>query len=85
VFSNTGVLKGTVRRGTTPAGATISTTVAGKAIQTVTNGTAYLLTGLPAGTYTWSQPQGYLVLTALSDACDARVAVLTAGPWALSS
>jgi hypothetical protein len=41
--------------------------------------------GLPAGTYTWSQPGGFLVLTAVSDPCDARVAVLTAGPWALGS
>ena len=41
--------------------------------------------GLPAGTYSWSAPDGFLVLTALSDPCDARVVVLAAGPWALSS
>jgi hypothetical protein len=37
---------------------------------------------LPAGTYSWSLQGGFLVLTALSDPCDARVVVLGAGPWA---
>jgi hypothetical protein len=37
--------------------------------------------GLPAGTYTWSQPGGFLVLTAVSDPCDARVVVLGSDAW----
>jgi hypothetical protein len=41
--------------------------------------------GLPAGTYRWSVQAGFLVLTAISDQCDARVVVLGAGPWAIRS
>ena len=38
--------------------------------------------GLPAGTYRWALAgQGSLVLTVVSDPCDARVVVLAAGPW----
>lgn len=39
--------------------------------------------GLPAGTYRWSHQGGFLLLTALSDRCDARVFVLGARPWAI--
>ena len=38
--------------------------------------------GLPPGTYSWSTPEGFLVLSVLSDPCDARVVVLSAGTWA---
>jgi hypothetical protein len=41
--------------------------------------------GLPAGTYNWSVSGGFLVLTAISDPCDARVVVLGAGSWQISS
>lgn len=41
--------------------------------------------GLPAGTYRWSQQAGFLVLTVLSDPCDGRVVVLSAGPWEIRS
>jgi hypothetical protein len=41
--------------------------------------------GLPAGTYRWTVQAGFLVLTTLSDRCDARVVVLGAGPWPISS
>jgi hypothetical protein len=41
--------------------------------------------GLPAGTYTWTVQGGFLVLTPLSDRCDARVVVLNAGPWATTT
>ena len=41
--------------------------------------------GLPRGTYSWSVQGGFLVLSALSDPCDARVVVLAAGPWAVRS
>jgi hypothetical protein len=37
---------------------------------------------LPAGTYSWAVQNGFLVLTPVSDRCDARVVVLNAGPWA---
>jgi hypothetical protein len=37
--------------------------------------------GLPAGTYGWSQVGSSLVLTPVSDPCDARVEVLSAGIW----
>lgn len=40
--------------------------------------------GLPAGTYTWTVQSGFLVLTPLSDRCDARVVVLGAGAWKVS-
>lgn len=42
-----------------------------------------LCEGLSAGTYSWSLQGGFLVLTALSDPCDARAVVLRAGPWAM--
>jgi ferric-dicitrate binding protein FerR (iron transport regulator) len=41
--------------------------------------------GVPDGTYRWTVQSGFLVLTPLSDRCDARVAVLGAGPWAIDS
>jgi hypothetical protein len=41
--------------------------------------------GLPAGTYRWSVQAGFLVLTTISDRCDARVVVLGAGPWPIRS
>ena len=41
--------------------------------------------GLPAGTYSWSVSGGFLILTAISDPCDARVVVLGAGSWQISS
>jgi hypothetical protein len=37
--------------------------------------------GLPAGTYGWTRVTRYLVLTPISDLCDARVWVLTRSPW----
>lgn len=42
-----------------------------------------LCRGLPAGTYTWAKAGSYLVLTAVSDPCDARAWVLSSGPWRL--
>jgi hypothetical protein len=44
-----------------------------------------ICSGLPAGSYHWSAQSGFLVLTAISDPCDARVIVLAAGPWAIHS
>jgi hypothetical protein len=41
--------------------------------------------GLPSGTYRWAHVGRYLILTAISDACDARVVVLASGPWRSSS
>jgi hypothetical protein len=41
--------------------------------------------GLPAGTYRWSLEGGFLLLTTLSDQCDARVFILGALPWEVSS
>lgn len=41
--------------------------------------------GLPAGTYRWSVVDNFLLLTAISDRCDARVFILGAQPWPLSS
>ncbi len=40
-----------------------------------------ICSGLPAGTYGWTRVTRYLVLTPISDRCDARVWVLTRGPW----
>ncbi len=40
--------------------------------------------GLPAGTYHWSVVGNFLLLSATSDRCDARVFVLGARPWAIS-
>jgi hypothetical protein len=37
--------------------------------------------GLPAGSYRWTVQGGFLLLTALSDRCDARVFILGAHPW----
>lgn len=37
--------------------------------------------GLPAGTYRWVRAGRYLVLTPVSDPCDARAWVLSSGPW----
>jgi len=41
--------------------------------------------GQPAGTYRWTVQGGFLLLTALSDRCDARVFILGARPWAIRS
>ena len=37
--------------------------------------------GFPSGTYRWAHVDRYLILTAISDPCDARVVVLASGPW----
>jgi hypothetical protein len=37
--------------------------------------------GQPAGTYRWTVQGGFLLLTRLSDRCDARVFILGAHPW----
>lgn len=42
-----------------------------------------LCRGLRAGTYTWTRAGSYLVLTAVSDPCDARAWILSSGPWRL--
>jgi hypothetical protein len=47
--------------------------------------TSSVCAGLPPGTYSWSEPAGFLVLTAISDPCDARVVVLGADAWELRS
>ncbi len=39
--------------------------------------------GLPAGRYTWSRSGDFLLMSAISDPCDARVFILGAQPWAL--
>ena len=41
--------------------------------------------GLPAGTYRWSVSGSFLLLSTTSDQCDARVFILAAHPWAVSS
>ena len=41
--------------------------------------------GLPAGTYSWSVHDGFLLISAVSDPCDARIVILTAKPWKTSS
>jgi hypothetical protein len=41
--------------------------------------------GLPAGTYRWSVVGNFLLLSTTSDQCDARVFILAAHPWPLSS
>jgi hypothetical protein len=40
--------------------------------------------GLPAGSYTWSRSGDFLLMSAISDPCDARVFILGAQPWALA-
>jgi len=44
-----------------------------------------LCRGLPAGTYTWTKAGTYLVLSPVSDPCDARAWVLAQGPWRMRS
>ncbi len=39
--------------------------------------------GLPAGRYTWSRSGDFLLMSAISDPCDARAFILGAQPWAL--
>jgi hypothetical protein len=39
--------------------------------------------GLAAGTYSWSRSGDFLLLSAISDPCDARVFLLGAHPWSL--
>jgi hypothetical protein len=41
--------------------------------------------GLPAGTYRWSLEGSFLLLSTISDQCDARVFILAPRPWSLSS
>jgi len=41
--------------------------------------------GLPAGTYSWARAGRVLMFTVLRDQCDARVSVISAGPWTLHS
>jgi hypothetical protein len=41
--------------------------------------------GLPAGSYRWTVQGGFLLLTTLSDRCDARVFILAAHPWSSGS
>ena len=41
--------------------------------------------GLPAGRYTWSRSGDFLLISAISDPCDARVFILGAHPWPLAS
>ena len=41
--------------------------------------------GLPAGRYTWSRSGDFLLISAISDPCDARVFILGARPWSLTS
>jgi hypothetical protein len=41
--------------------------------------------GLPAGTYRWSVVGNFLLLSTISDQCDARVFILAAHPWPISS
>ena len=41
--------------------------------------------GLPAGTYGWTLSGDFLLLSAFSDPCDARVFILGARPWSLAS
>ncbi len=41
--------------------------------------------GLPAGRYTWSRSGDFLLISAISDPCDARVFILGARPWSLGS
>ena len=41
--------------------------------------------GLPAGRYTWSRSGDFLLMSAISDPCDARVFILGARPWSLAS
>lgn len=41
--------------------------------------------GLPAGTYRWSQVGNFLLLSTISDRCDARVFILATHPWPLST
>jgi hypothetical protein len=55
-------------------------TLAANSLQTVAFSHG-LCRGLPGGTYRWARVEPYLVLTPLTDACDARVAVLSSGPW----
>jgi hypothetical protein len=41
--------------------------------------------GLPAGRYTWTRSGDFLLFSAISDPCDARVFILGARPWSLAS
>ena len=41
--------------------------------------------GKPAGTYGWSRSGDFLLISAISDPCDARVFILGAHPWSLTS
>jgi hypothetical protein len=41
--------------------------------------------GLAAGTYSWSRSGDFLLISAISDPCDARVFILGAHPWPLAS
>jgi hypothetical protein len=41
--------------------------------------------GLPAGTYDWSLSGDFLLLSAISDPCDARAFILGARSWSLAS
>jgi len=40
-----------------------------------------LCSGYEAGTYRWTRISRYLILDMISDHCDARVWLLTSGPW----
>ncbi len=40
-----------------------------------------LCSGYQAGTYRWTRVSRYLILDTIHDQCDARVWLLTSGPW----
>ena len=42
-------------------------------------------TGMASGTYTWSVQDGFLLISVVSDPCDARIVVLTQKPWRTGS
>jgi len=53
-------------------------------LQTVAFGSD-ICEGLPAGRYGWSRSGDFLLISAISDQCDARVFILGARPWSLGS